>query len=490
MVAFTLPLFPSGQARKSLSASHLSRLNESIASALQGVLELPINKADLPSARAFVASYAKESAHETLERLTWEQKSAGPTTHERLIRSRSLELAKRLAGVSGGVSLETLTDVSIAYAQKNKSRVRDIWSSALKTEPHLLSGITSDLVTSFTSLLDTSTMSQVGLTGTRKAVYCIICVLHSAPTDILSAFWKNIDFMTSLAKAYDTGLLEISRMYGGLQHLTGSSSKPDDWEVTWMESKTALLDSFHVLLRHMLEAVGGASPSTTISAEGDRAFEVIFAIMEIVSSPDRDLTVQRTPFYNQSLIEDYDHAYNMEKTLNASLRRADSARMDLLEHQLRSLESPDRRPGDLGALKLLIRSDGMVPAVTRKPDIESHGVVSAAASASSSSQPASADPQTESQVAQVRELLPDYSEAYIRALLIHPDYPFRGNPERVIEALLEGRAPPPDEIEPAVPQSAAVQPLPIESWTYTAERRNVFDEEHVDMSKLRIGKQP
>jgi activating signal cointegrator complex subunit 2 len=96
MVAFTLPLFPSGQARKSLSASHLSRLNESIASALQSVLELPINKADLPSARAFVASYAKESAYETLERLTWEQTGTGPTTHERLIRSRSLELAKRL----------------------------------------------------------------------------------------------------------------------------------------------------------------------------------------------------------------------------------------------------------------------------------------------------------------------------------------------------------------------------------------------------------
>jgi activating signal cointegrator complex subunit 2 len=491
MMAFTLPLFPSAQARRSLTASQLVRLNESIALALQSVLDIPISKIDPTSARAFVSSYTKEAAQETLDGLLWQPTGAGPSTHAKLIRSRSLELARRLAGLPGGLSLETLTDMSIAYAQKNVSRVRDIWSSALKTHPALRTAVAADMVPSFSSLLDLNSISGVGLYGIRKTAHCVSCTVHSVPPEIISTFAKNKEFMVSLAKAYDAGLLALSRTYGGLQHLSSSSSKPEEWETIWMESKTALLDSFHVLIRHILEAVGSAQPGGALAFEADHAFEVVFGILEAASSTDRDPTVQRVPFYNQSLLADYQHAYDMKKTLGTALRRADAARMDLLDSQLRSLNGFGDSSKDPGALKLLIRSDGISSSAAGRSSArpQERAIASAtAASASSSSQPMSADPNVESQVAQVRELLPDYSETYIRALLVHPDYPYCGNPERVIEALLEGTAPPSNEIEPTVPQNAAIQPVPVERWAYTAERRNVFDDEQVDMSNLRTGK--
>jgi hypothetical protein len=47
----------------------------------------------------------------------------------------------------------------------------------------------------------------------------------------------------------------------------------------------------------------------------------------------------------------------------------------------------------------------------------------------------------------VLDILPDRSCTYIWALLVHPDYPFKGGAEGVVGALLEGTAPQPAEVE-------------------------------------------
>src|ERR1700728_3181736 len=48
-------------------------------------------------------------------------------------------------------------------------------------------------------------------------------------------------------------------------------------------------------------------------------------------------------------------------------------------------------------------------------------------------------------VTKVLDILPDYPATYIHALLTHSAAPYEGSAERVVEALLEGTAPAPDE---------------------------------------------
>jgi activating signal cointegrator complex subunit 2 len=92
---------------------------------------------------------------------------------------------------------------------------------------------------------------------------------------------------------------------------------------------------------------------------------------------------------------------------------------------------------------------------------------------------------TDPRVEEVRVILPDYAPEYIEALLQRTEY---GSVERVVEALLEGTAPPPEALKQQVMTLKAQTPQAREEFEYTRDRRNVFDEEDMDASRLRIGK--
>jgi activating signal cointegrator complex subunit 2 len=93
----------------------------------------------------------------------------------------------------------------------------------------------------------------------------------------------------------------------------------------------------------------------------------------------------------------------------------------------------------------------------------------------------------DSQVEEVRAILPDYAPAYIRALLRRSEY---GNIERVVEALLEGTAPlaPPEAIQQQATLKAQTPPQAPGAFEYTRDLRNVFDGEDMETSRMRIGK--
>lgn len=485
MVDVTLPLYPTLAARKALSPAQHAQLLDNIAAVLQGALDLPPMRLNIRSAYAFLSLYARESAQETLEGLIWSDNAdKGSSRATRAIRARALQLAERLAALraDGAISLDVLVDISIAYARRNISRVRKLWLTALSNHPGISALIRSDMLPSFTSLLDPSKVTQIGLYGIRKATHCISSVIRAVTPEVLSIFARDITFVMNLAKAYDQGLLGLSQTYGGLQHARGSTSKPDEWEVTWMETKTTMLDIFHLVICRLLEAVGGATTGSNLNAEFDRAFELFQTLLEI---PTTNVSSAGEPihFYNCSLVADYQYAYKLSTTLNNVLRKADAARMDILDMQLRSLEL-DHQDGP-GALKILIRSDGLTSRQQNPPAITQHN---ASTAGPSSVQSSTADPELEIQVSAVLELLPDYSPSYIRGLLTHPDYPFRRSPERVIEALLEGRAPPPEEIDTMTSHVIPAEPVKQDPWSYTAERRNIFDDEKVDLANLRTGK--
>lgn len=502
MAIISLPLYPSTSARKSLLPSQLASLNSTIAGALHQVLELPPTKRDIPSTKDFIASYAKDAAQQALQALIWPTTEGRPRS-EQLIRSRVLQLAEKLAASSSvGFSLEALVDLSVAYSPTNLSRVRAIWTSVLSSSPALLSSIASDAVPFLTTILSPARRQTTGLYGVRKAAHIVACLLHSLPPPALRLFAQAKQFVLTLAQAYGAGLGALANSYGGLQHHAAPTSsaagaEPDEWERTWVECKVALLDSFHVLLGALLDDVAQASPGTALAAACDRAFDVVFELLEIESASQQPGAT--TPFHDRPLLVDYQQAYDLAKTLKAALRKADDARMDVLEATLQSFSLGGEQGGDPkanpGALRILLRSSGIAPGVDRKGKGRAvqPAPQTAPESAITSSGVTPADPDIDLKVAEVLSILPDHSTTYVRALLLHPDYPFRGDPHKVIDALLEGRAPSPEEMERSGAALPRISPLPTvapqsDAWEYTRERRNVFDDEALDVANVRFGK--
>lgn len=79
------------------------------------------------------------------------------------------------------------------------------------------------------------------------------------------------------------------------------------------------------------------------------------------------------------------------------------------------------------------------------------------------------------------DLFPDEKKSFVHDALLHPAY--QGSAEKLITALLEGTLPP----GLAATRSGEVrEPYRDEEEEYG--RRNVFDEEEIDVSKLQIGK--
>ena len=176
----------------------------------------------------------------------------------------------------------------------------------------------------------------------------------------------------------------------------------------------------------------------------------------------------------------------------------DDARLEWLSSALRELDAdldgggsgpsaagPARRR-DPGAFRLLLGSGIGDPGhVGAAP---TSGGAAATPSRAAEAATASGSRVIDLRVEEVRAILPDYEPEYVEALLQRTEY---GSVERVVEALLEGTAPPPEAIQRQQQQQATSKtqkPPAQDEFEYTRERQNVFDGEEMDVSKLRIGK--
>ncbi|KAH7923091.1 hypothetical protein BV22DRAFT_1093520, partial [Leucogyrophana mollusca] len=490
-----LPIYPSTQARKALSASQLATFNKNISAALSNVLDLPPAKRDTPATRVFLTTYVGDAANHTLQTLIWEH--AGEKA-DKSVRKGVLSLAEKLAQSPTGLDLKTLLDIAVVYSSTNSSRVRALFTTCLASVTSLPQSFEAEVVPAFTTLLSPAHSS--GLYGLRKTSRCIASLLNGSPAALMRPFSHNKDFILSLARAYDEGLRAIAVSYGGIR-TSANDREPDDWERIWMETKVDLMDSFHIIISTMLKDVSLAS-GPALAAESERTFGIVFALLELPSTssnPEQNAPGQSsaTPFLDRSLVADHQHAYNLARMLASALRHAarEDDRVELLESTLQSFDIASSEAGgvkDSGALKLLIRSSGAAPGINlrAKPSVNVRLGDKGKARDISRIPESVDDPNLDLQVTQVLDIFPDHSPAYIRALLAHPDFPFRGSAEKVIEALLEGTAPGEDVIgefqntgagttlgEISVPDSA----IPI-------ERKNVFDDEAMDLSQVHIGK--
>ncbi|SJK98593.1 uncharacterized protein ARMOST_01861 [Armillaria ostoyae] len=463
MTISELPDFPATAIRKSLSPSQLATLNQTIATRLQETLALPPEKRDTQASRRFVASFAQDTALQTLQPLIWGNPSE-PSAVEKSIRHRVLLLAEKLAS---GLELQTLLDLAIIYS-KSRTRLRKIFE---QSTPPLLPVIRDELVPAFTAILGDS---STGLYGIRKSTYCIVSFLRVATEEVIRSFYHSKQFVLALARCYDQGLAAMAQSYGGLRMT--ESRDLDDWERIFIETKVDIIDSFHIILSSMLHDLSSAS-GRALAAESERTFDTIFALLDVgPSSSD-----PRTPFLNRPLLADYQQSYDLSRTLASALRHASEkdARLDLLESSLKTLEGEGEKGP--GVLKLIIRSSGVPPGVDNRGKSSSD---KGKGKAAPPPEITPSDPDIDLKVSQVLDIFPDYPPDYISTLLTHPSYPYRGNPEKLIEALLEGTAPPEDDVPLQISQPS----MPSNELVYTKGRQNVFDDEKMDLTQLRVGK--
>ncbi|KAH9981619.1 hypothetical protein BJV74DRAFT_952915 [Russula compacta] len=491
-----LPPYPSFHARSQLSHTQLASLNQKISLSIQQTLHLPSQALNPTISAPFVSSYVRDVAQHNLDTLIWDidssrAKPRPETTEARTIRARTLLLAERLAS-TGVLDLTTLLDLSIAYAS-HPARLRALFIDAFSSSPSLATTTTTSALPAFTSVL--LSHNTTGLHGLRKAAHAILCLLRVGPPELLRAFAHSKDFILALAQSYDAGLGAAASSYGRLYlPVAGAPQRePDDWEILFLQTKADLLDAFHILFTALLKHVDPPS----LVAKAKDTLDVVSALHALPGPSKRpDDHTPPTPFLNRSLLADYQHAYDLSEVLTRALPHAaaaDDARLKRLTAALHDLDADLDRSGpsaagqarnqDPGAFRLLLGPDVHLGGATRISESAiaiPSGEVEAAATASGST---AADPR----VQEVRAILPDYTPEYVEALLQHTEY---GSVERVVEALLEGTAPLPEALQQQQQQvtlKARVPQAPKE-FEYTRDRRNVFDAEEMDVSRLRMGK--
>ncbi|OJA17670.1 hypothetical protein AZE42_03005 [Rhizopogon vesiculosus] len=478
----SLPPYPSASVRKSLSASQLATLHHNISGALTEILALPPAKRDTPATRTFLSSYINDIAHQTLQSLIWQ---APPYSNDHVHR-RVLLLAEKLAISPSSLDAKTLLDIAIAYFPY-PTRVRALFAAALVGAPDLAIVFASDMAPVLTALLSPS--HSTGLYALRKTARCLISLLSGCPPELVRPFAKDQGFMIALAHAYDEGLAALARSYGGLR-TDVVTRELDDWERIWLETKVDLIDSFHILVTAMLQDLSVAS-GAALAEQSERTFSVVFALLDLPSPPapvQAGGTTTSAPFLNRSLLADYQHSYNLAGTLASALYRAarEDARVDLLESTLRSYDiESSTGTKDPGALKLIIKSSGapLGTSVSGKGKAVQPSSKGKAIDVRSTPTP-TPNYDLDLQISQVMDIFPDQSRAYIQALLTNPAFSYHGSAEKVIEALLEGTAPGEDLLtkDETVGVSARV------AFDEPIERRNIFDDEILDVTKIHVGK--
>ncbi|KAL0946603.1 hypothetical protein HGRIS_012802 [Hohenbuehelia grisea] len=495
--------YPATSTRKALPPSKLSTLHKTISSSLSQVLALPPPKRDIEASRKFVSTYAKDAAQQELEALIWGLTSTRLSSDERNIRSNVLRLAEKLAMSTEGIELQTLLDLAVVYSRTNTASMRSLLITASKLRSHIAT-VERQLVDAITQLLSLHNRSggaiapsggAPGLYQLRKTAHVLASFIHASPPEFVRPFARSKSFLLALASTYDRSLSQIIQSYGGAQTIlsqidsSGSQRELDDWERIWLETKVDLMDTFHIVFRTLVDDMTRAQ-GAQLAAEAERTFDIIFALIEQHQPPrTASSSTPSTPFLNRSLLHDYQRTYDLSRMLSSAMRTASErdARLDLLDSALQELERSESDKGgtngkDPGALKLLLRSSGLPYRSAPVRATQSNGKGKAKEPSPTRAAESHIDAaQLARQISYIQDMLPHIPDSHIRALLLARDYPFYDNVERVVEALLDGSAPSEAELAPSGPKLNTVIDV--------NERRNIFDDEEIDLNNVRFGKQ-
>jgi activating signal cointegrator complex subunit 2 len=280
-----------------------------------------------------------------------------------------------------------------------------------------------------------------------------------------------------------------------------------------VDTKVALIDSFHILFTQLLEDMSLAK-GRSLGIEAERAFNIVFALLEqsnSYSSTSASDTVPLTPFLNRSILADYQQSYSLSKTLVSALKHSEEkdARLDILESALAGFDPDGSGKKDPGALKIVLHSYGIQQGIdnlgNRNKPQQASQMRSTTTSSNHQTVPPSTsihisrkgkakaadtveDPERDIKVTQVLDVLPDLSSDYVRLLLGSARY--KGDSEQVLGALLEGNAASEEALlQELENEGHPPQQTPVTSDGYNlSQRRNVFDDQEMDLSQVTMGK--
>jgi activating signal cointegrator complex subunit 2 len=239
---------------------------------------------------------------------------------------------------------------------------------------------------------------------------------------------------------------------------------------SWLQTKVDLLDSFHILIDHLLAS--------------ERHLELgITLLFDLTSSAD---VKEKAPFVDFPLIADYQHQFDLAKRLKSLNATRDDPRLEVLIVTITNLVPAG--PNELGPLSLLLE----------KPAINNTAPNGATGSQKGKGRAVPVDDGVEGAVTQILSILPDQDPDFLRKCLAHSTFTGSDRTEKLMSALLEGNVPVELMME-EISGPSAKEPPPLLPSTgddnekekknkYTKGRRNVFDDEPFDISALRIGK--
>ncbi|KAF9519421.1 hypothetical protein BS47DRAFT_1337199 [Hydnum rufescens UP504] len=374
---------------------------------------------------------------------------------------RCRRLIQSIARTPHGLSLMSIQDMAIVaygfgYSGKHLADAQELAHQAFVSTPSLIDDLVKEAIPAFALALLLSSSSDIDALDSIDATYRTLRCLHSlvaiVPLHVLDTIVQSHELFQSLGQCYDT-------------RLSRTDTEMSSIRLRAALAKVSIIDTIHILFTYLI-----STPSRIAS---NRLSDLLLTLLELPVSPSSSDTF--TPFLNRSLLGDYEASYRISEKLDQIL--SGDPRMPYITSALKmraGISSQDAN--SIGGLSVIFDSavpSDMVHSIDRK------GKGKALKDDDPVLLPAAINPA----IQQVLDILPDETPMFIEACLAHPS--FSGSVERVIGALVEG-GPLPDVL--AAMRSMIVNPSPVEEPSLLDSRKNAFDDDPLDFSKVKIGK--
>jgi activating signal cointegrator complex subunit 2 len=233
MAVIQLPALPS-----------VRSLDFSMLETIQNTLRRYVSSSTRNDSETYIETYAKHTAHCALQSVVWGTDSRIPEQIEQL----TLLIAQRAAYP---IAVHTLIDLSVVYAQSYPAQLQLLFQAQYSLYPsQLTESIAKDVLPVFTTLLSSTSDTYKALASKRKISESIVSFLAACSSirPLIRPFAHSEHFIRALASLYHPQLTLIAESYGGSRALLApSTNDPDDWSRIWIQTKIALIDSFHIV---------------------------------------------------------------------------------------------------------------------------------------------------------------------------------------------------------------------------------------------------
>ena len=373
---------------------------------------------------------------------------------------KCLRLIQGIVPISHAMSLASIQDMAIvAYGfgktEKYVTAAQRLAYQAFSSTTSLIDELAQDAIPAFTNALMLSSSDDIDDLDSIDVIYRTVRCLHSlvviVPLQALDIIVQSRELLQSLAQCYDTKLARKDTEVSSIRLRAALA-------------KVSIMDTLHILLSHLM--------SVTSRFASTRLSEHLLGLLERPAPPSSSQTL--TPFLNRSLLGDYEASYNVSDKLHKIL--SDHPRMPYITSLLKmrsGISSQGTHP--IGGLSIIF--DSVTPSEPLRGN-DSKGK-SKGSQDDVVSQPVTMNPA----IRQVLDILPNENPTFIEKCLAHPS--FSGSVEHLIGALLEG-TPLPDGLDTF--RSTIVDTSLMQEPSLVDSRRNAFDDDPLDFSKLKIGK--